>query len=72
LKTPASKTFTKRSPKEEKTSSDMPDSKWAQMCEGVRNNDQTAMEELFKLVKSMSWPPCLDDREAEAEGTENE
>jgi hypothetical protein len=72
LKTPASKTFTNRSPKEGKTPSDMLDPKWVQMCEGVRNNDQTALEELFDLVKGMSWPPCFDDRDAEAEGMENE
>ena len=46
----------------------MLDPKWVQMCEGVRNNDPKALEELFELVKGMSWPPCLDDRDAETEG----
>jgi hypothetical protein len=32
---------------------------------------QMALEELFP-VKAMSWPPYLDDRDAEAELTENE
>jgi hypothetical protein len=33
------------------------DPKWVEMCEGVRNNDQTALEELFRMVRHMSWPP---------------
>jgi hypothetical protein len=62
----------KGSPKEGKTPSDALDPKWVQMCEGVRNNDQTALEELFELIRGMSCPPCLDDRDAEAgEGAPN-
>jgi hypothetical protein len=30
---------------------------WVQMCDGVRNNDQMALKELFQVVKQMSWPP---------------
>jgi hypothetical protein len=42
------------------------------MCEGVRNNDQAALEQLFDLVKGMSWPLCLNHRDAGDEGAENE
>ena len=58
--------------KEEKTSSDNLDPQWVRMCEGVRNNDQAALEQLFELVKGMSWPLCLDHRDAGDEGAENE
>jgi hypothetical protein len=40
------------------------DPKWVQMCEGVRKNDQRALEELFQIVKRMSWP--LSDGEAKS------
>jgi hypothetical protein len=56
----ASKAFAGRSPSGGKAPYAGLDAKWVQMCEGVRKNDQAALEELFRLVKRMSWPPRLD------------
>jgi hypothetical protein len=56
----ASKAFADRNPPECKTRSARLDAKWVRMCEGVRKNDQAALDELFRLVKRMHWPPPLD------------
>jgi hypothetical protein len=64
----ASKALADRSPSECKTRSARLDAKWVRMCEGVRKNDQAALDELFRLVKRMSWPPRLDQG---ADGAEN-
>jgi len=64
----ASKPLADRNPSECKTRSARLDAKWVRMCEGVRKNDQAALDELFRLVKRMSWPPRLDQG---ADGAEN-
>jgi hypothetical protein len=57
LKMRASKALADRNPSEGQSRSARLDAKWVRMCEGVRKNDQAALDELFRLVKRMSWPP---------------
>jgi hypothetical protein len=57
VKIPALVISAERPPSEGKTVPDGLALEWVQMCDGVRNNDQMALEELFQLVKRMSWPP---------------
>ena len=68
---PVSKAFAGRSPSEGKAPSAGLDPKWVRMCEGVRKNDQAALEELFRLVKRMSWPPRLEYPAAGSQSADN-